>query len=296
MPGSSREPGSRGSPRTWEGLDEGGAALAWQVPRVELHSSISSTSDRARQLLMEGARPFTVIVADEQTAGRGRSGRHWSSPPGKGLWMSVVLRPPSTAHQSLIPLLSALAAARALEAEAPGARVEIKWPNDLLLEGKKVAGVLSERVGGSGGGVTVGIGVNLLQEPGEFPPEIRDQATSLAPYAGEAPVQRARVAGRILSELRTLVRAWPSTLEPRLLREVADRDALAGRDVRVTGPAAVQGRAPDPLTGRCTGIRAEGTLGIEWEDEDGVRRCALTAGTVRPAGPAPESARTAEKR
>lgn len=132
---------------------------------------------------MEGAPDGTAVVAARQTAGRGRMGRHFESPEGMGLYLSMLWRP-VTSPEGLLPL-TAMASASAAEAirRVTGADVGIKWPNDLVLHGKKLAGILTESaLTGSGGVayVVIGIGVNLWQKPSDFSPEVAKMATSLA--------------------------------------------------------------------------------------------------------------------
>ena len=141
--------------------------------------SLTSTNDLARELAAEGAEEGLAIVAGEQTAGRGSKGRQWSSPPGQGLYLSVVLRPALAASKSpILTLAAAVAVAETINREFNVA-VDIKWPNDVLLSGRKVCGILVESAseGDDLKYAVVGIGVNLLQR--EFPPEIATLATSV---------------------------------------------------------------------------------------------------------------------
>jgi BirA family biotin operon repressor/biotin-[acetyl-CoA-carboxylase] ligase len=142
---------------------------------------VDSTQQVARDLARAGAAEGTAVVAEEQTAGRGRLGRPWHSPPGENLYCSVVLRPPlAPGEVPQIALVAGIAVAAAVE-EVTGRRPAIKWPNDVLLDGKKVAGILTEmeseidRVHH----VIAGIGVNLNTR--RFPRELRDKASSLLP-------------------------------------------------------------------------------------------------------------------
>ncbi len=145
--------------------------------------TVDSTNTVCRRLAMEGAPDGTAVVAARQTAGRGRMGRHFESPEGMGLYLSMLWRP-VTSPEGLLPL-TAMASASAAEAirRVTGADVGIKWPNDLVLHGKKLAGILTESaLTGSGGVayVVIGIGVNLWQKPSDFSPEVAKMATSLA--------------------------------------------------------------------------------------------------------------------
>src|SRR5687768_7212267 len=172
----------------WDGDTPAAWGARWRVPRLEIHGLLGSTNDRARELAEAGAEPFTVVIAEEQSAGRGREGRRWESPPGSGLWMSVVAPPRDIAARPLVPLRAGLAVCRAIEAAAPGVEAGLKWPNDVQIGGLKVAGILCE-AGGSG--VVIGIGVNV--RPGALSPRLADIAVALEDAAGTT-VDRAALA------------------------------------------------------------------------------------------------------
>lgn len=154
---------------------------------VERHASLGSTNDEALRRAMEGAPEGVVVLADVQTAGRGRQGRAWNDVPGASLAFSVVLRPSLP-----LPRLPLLALAMACSvAEAAGAvtgrKHDVKWPNDVLFEGRKICGILAEsRSGGDGRPVLViGTGVNVNHRLEDFPLEFRERATSLRQASGE---------------------------------------------------------------------------------------------------------------
>jgi BirA family biotin operon repressor/biotin-[acetyl-CoA-carboxylase] ligase len=157
------------------------------VHRLE---SVSSTNDAARALALRGAENGTAVLAREQTRGRGTKGRTWHSPAGLGLYVSFVLRGPGggpVPAPHLVPLAAGLAASDAVLESAAVATV-LKWPNDVVLEGRKLGGILSEGVAGAAGGdfVVVGIGLNLNHEASDFPVEIRAASTSLKLAGGRA--------------------------------------------------------------------------------------------------------------
>lgn len=169
---------------------------------IRVFLETTSTNDVVERFAREGAKEGVVVFAESQTKGRGRLGRKWISPPGKGLWFSVLLRPdlrPQEATQLTVAAATALW--RAIHA-VTGLATEIKWPNDILIGGKKVAGILTElsaevdRVKHVILGV--GLGVNVLAN--DFPPEVRRVATSLCVELGK-PVLRAELATAILREL-----------------------------------------------------------------------------------------------
>lgn len=136
-----------------------------------------STNARARELVEAGAPHGTVVTAAEQTAGRGRQGRTWTAPPGKALLYSAILRPLDERHL-LLPLAVPLAVCEAAEELQPGIECQVKWPNDVWLEGRKLAGVLIEAKPQDSWAV-IGVGLNLSIAPNEFPPDLRDEAVSL---------------------------------------------------------------------------------------------------------------------
>jgi BirA family biotin operon repressor/biotin-[acetyl-CoA-carboxylase] ligase len=196
----------------WEGDTPAAWAARWRLPALEVHGRIGSTNDRARELALAGAERFTTVIAEEQLAGRGREGRRWESPPGGGLWMSVVAPRCPPVERGLVPLRTGLAVCRAVERVAPGVRAGVKWPNDVHVDGRKVSGVLCESTGDT---VVIGIGVNL--RPGALGPELAAVAVALEAVAG-GPVDRAALAGAVLAELRELLAPGPLALDGALAR------------------------------------------------------------------------------
>lgn len=144
-----------------------------------------STNDRCLELLKAGSPEGTLVICEEQTHGRGRRARQWSSPPRLGITMTLLLRPTlPTTDAPLLAFAAAIGTAGALE-EALGRPVRIKWPNDLLIAGRKVAGFLAEgRGGASRPAAVVGMGLNVNHQEGDFPSEIRDRVTSLRLVSG----------------------------------------------------------------------------------------------------------------
>lgn len=168
--------------------------------RVVWYDRVASTSDEADRLAWDGAAHGTVVVADGQESGRGRMGRAWHSPPGAGLYVSVVLRPDalsagtgpgSALAASRVTLTAGVALAQAIRS-ATGLPVAIKWPNDIVVEGRKVCGILAEAAASSGGlrHIVLGLGINVLAAA--YPPEIADRATSIQSELGR-PVERGEV-------------------------------------------------------------------------------------------------------
>jgi BirA family transcriptional regulator, biotin operon repressor / biotin---[acetyl-CoA-carboxylase] ligase len=186
-----------------------------------------STNARARELVEMGAPHGTVVTAEEQTAGRGRQGRSWTAPAGKALLYSAVLRPLDERHL-LLPLSAPLAVCEAAEELTPGIECAIKWPNDIWVEGRKLAGVLIEAKPQDGWAV-IGVGLNLSIAPDEFPPDLRATAVSLF---GSTPLAAAAVLSRHLEY-------WVTAKPEETLAAWRARDALRGREIAWDGGAGV---------------------------------------------------------
>jgi BirA family biotin operon repressor/biotin-[acetyl-CoA-carboxylase] ligase len=189
------------------------------------HREIDSTNERAKRLGAAGAPHGTLVTADAQTAGRGRQGRSWEAPPGRALLASTVVRP-LTERDAVLPLAAAVAVCEACERAAP-VRCRIKWPNDVWIEGRKVAGVLIEGRPQERWAV-IGVGINVATAADEFPPELRRIATSLALAAPEAqPPDVPDVLDALLDSLATRLDDPPD----RVLAAWRKRDALLGQAV-----------------------------------------------------------------
>jgi BirA family biotin operon repressor/biotin-[acetyl-CoA-carboxylase] ligase len=202
-----------------------------------------STNTVASQLAAEGAAEGTVVLADAQTGGKGRLGRRWESPPGVNVYCSVILRPPiSPLHSPQLTLLSAVATAEAIE-RTSGLVPAIKWPNDILVNGFKVAGMLNElsaeteRVDY----LILGIGVNVNMERDQFPGDLRHPASSLALEAGRA-VERIPFVQSLLVSLDRLYDEYLRNGFPPVRDAWLARSAVMGRRVKVdTGSGIVFG-------------------------------------------------------
>ena len=177
---------------------------------VHYRASVDSTNRLARQLGEAGAPDGTLVVADEQTAGRGRRQRTWVSPPGAGLYASVVIRPPFAAAESgpAIQLAAGIAVAEALDEFLPE-KPSLRWPNDCFVRERKIAGVLveAETTGRGFDFLVCGMGINVNHEANDFPPDVRGRATSLALQVGHR-VSRLRVLEALLSALDSWESAW----------------------------------------------------------------------------------------
>ncbi|HUA69346.1 MAG TPA: biotin--[acetyl-CoA-carboxylase] ligase [Candidatus Saccharimonadales bacterium] len=212
---------------------------------IRVFEQTTSTNDVMEKLARDGVKEGVVVFAESQTKGRGRLGRKWISPAYKGLWFSILLRPalhPQEATQ--LTVASATALCRAIRSET-GLTPEIKWPNDILMSGRKVAGVLTElsaeldRVRY----VILGIGVDVNLGTGEFPAELRKLATSLKIEAGRA-LSRADLAVTILSELDSDYERIGAGRFAEIADEWEARCQTIGRNVTIQiGGRRVQGRA-----------------------------------------------------
>lgn len=193
---------------------------------TDYHDSLPSTMDTARELASAGAHHGTLVIAEEQTAGRGRRGRVFFSPPRENLYFTLVLRLPLAVHRRL-PIILPLAVVRALRRE--GAEARIKWPNDIWTDERKVCGMLIDGELSHDGGIAFpGIGVNVNGDPTDNP-ELTEIATSLARELGHD-VPRERVLAEICNELEGLL----STPLPGLVGEYRDLSCTLGRKVTVS--------------------------------------------------------------
>jgi BirA family biotin operon repressor/biotin-[acetyl-CoA-carboxylase] ligase len=187
-----------------------------------------STNSRARELAEAGAPGGTVVTAAEQTAGRGRQGRSWTAPPDGALLYSAIVRPLDRGH-GLLPLAAAVAACEAAEELEDGLECRIKWPNDVWVGERKLAGILIEARPQDGWAV-VGVGLNLAIAEHEFPPELRDTATSLT--GGPSAEEARRALDRGLER-------WIDADPERTLAAWGGRDALRGREISWDGGSGV---------------------------------------------------------
>jgi BirA family transcriptional regulator, biotin operon repressor / biotin---[acetyl-CoA-carboxylase] ligase len=205
-------------------------------PRRHLRR-LDSTNLRARELAAAGAPHGTVVTAEEQTAGRGRQGRTWVAPAGRALLCSVIVREPPR----LLPLAAGIAVADTVgDVIGDADRARVKWPNDVWLDGRKVAGILVEGRPQEGWAV-IGIGLNVALDESDFPPELRTTATTLG--LGSDAIEP--TLGRLLAALERWVTAPPDEV----LAAVRARDALLDEPVRWAGGS-----------GRGGGIDGDGRL------------------------------------
>jgi BirA family transcriptional regulator, biotin operon repressor / biotin---[acetyl-CoA-carboxylase] ligase len=200
-----------------------------------------STNTRAREFAAAGAPHGTVVTADEQSEGRGRQGRTWTAPPGGALLYSAIVRPLEE-HHAMLPLAAPLAVCAAAEELAPGTECGVKWPNDVHLDARKLAGVLIEARPQDGWAV-IGIGLNLTITPDEFPPDLRDKAVSLFASAKGEPGESRRSLPAVATAglprlsldaanaLNDHLSHWVETDPESVLAEWRRRDVLKGREI-----------------------------------------------------------------
>lgn len=242
---------------------------------IVFFDAIDSTNQVAKQLAAQGAASGTVVVAEAQGKGRGRLNRSYFSPKGKGIWFSVILRPHILPQEApKCTLLAAVAVAMAMKRF--GLQAAIKWPNDILHEGKKLTGILTEmsaeidRINY----IVIGTGINVNIKEEEFPEELRDKATSLAVMKGEN-LPRVAFFQAVLESLDALcIQLDEEGFSPIIARWRACAVTL-GQEVRVisaTGKESFDGRAVD--------IDEEGALLVE--TEDGMRRVLAGDVSIRP--------------
>lgn len=245
---------------------------------VEVHSTLGSTNARAAERAREGAAEGLLVTADHQTGGRGRLDRTWETPAGSALTFSLLLRPTvPAASWPWLPLLTGYAVAKALR--AGGVEAGVKWPNDVLVGDRKVAGILVERIESPAGpAAVVGIGINVDMPAEELPvPE----ATSLLVESG-ATTDRTDLLVEVLSAVREAYDAWQVGGElgaQRLAESYAEACVTVGQQVRVELPGG------EVLEGLATGVDAQGRLQVR--PEAGETR-AVGAGDVRHVRPAPQ--------
>jgi BirA family biotin operon repressor/biotin-[acetyl-CoA-carboxylase] ligase len=234
--------------------------------RLHYFERVSSTMDVIHQLASEGAPAGTAVIAGEQLEGRGSRGRTWHSPIG-GLWLSMVFQPPAVEGIEVTSLRVGLAVAEAIQARVPKP-LQLKWPNDLMLEGRKVGGVLCEArwQGEALGWVAVGIGMNVRNR---IPADLDAVAISLCDLIPAITVEE--IADPVLAALKELDLGG-GRLSPAELDRFARRDWLRGRRIR------------EPVAGKVTGVGEDGALLVRIATGSDV---SLRSGTVELAAASP---------
>jgi BirA family biotin operon repressor/biotin-[acetyl-CoA-carboxylase] ligase len=231
----------------------------WLGRELLCHDQVDSTNLLARDLARSGAAHGTVVSAESQTQGRGRLGRRWISPPHKNLYLSVVLRAALPAAR--LPQIGLIAGVAACEALREWQAATLKWPNDVLIGGRKVCGILAETEGSAGSqAVILGIGINVNAGADDFPDELREKAGSLL-LAGGRPVDRAEVAGRLLTHLETWYDTWVQRGFAPIAAAWRDRSGLIGQMIHVAEPG-------KDVAGQIVGLDEDGALRIRLPSGD----------------------------
>jgi BirA family biotin operon repressor/biotin-[acetyl-CoA-carboxylase] ligase len=228
---------------------------------LEYRERVASTNDRIFDMARRGAPEGTISLAEEQTAGRGRQGHSWFSPPYLGIWTSVLLRPRlSGSHLPPLTLCAAYAVALSVE-QTTGVPVEIKWPNDILIHQKKVGGILAESktMAQEGPCLIVGIGINVNHDSSDFPESLRDSAISLRMATGHA-VDRSDIFCKLVETFEKTYQQYLLSGLKDILPELSRRLAWRGALIQIERPT-------QPATGRLLDLVEDGSLMVETEDQ-----------------------------
>jgi BirA family transcriptional regulator, biotin operon repressor / biotin---[acetyl-CoA-carboxylase] ligase len=264
----------------WEGRALGYWQHRLDVPALILLESTGSTNDIAARRAQDGAPAGLLVLADHQSAGRGQHGRSWHAAPGTSLLFSMLLRPAGGTAPGVIPIRVGTALTRALRA-ATGLDVRLKWPNDLLLGGGKLGGVLCEAAGAgsSSGYVVAGVGINVRPQEHDWA-GARPASVASLDEAAAAPHDRGLLLAAVVHAIQPLTVAPAEPLSGAELDALADIDALRGRSV------VVDNEAPTYIA---AGVAADGALLLQ--RGSAVRR--VVSGTVRIRAPASHGPRQA---
>jgi BirA family biotin operon repressor/biotin-[acetyl-CoA-carboxylase] ligase len=204
---------------------------------VHYFKEVDSTNRLLKKIADEGAPEGTVVVAEEQKQGKGRLGRSWSSPPGKGIWLSILLKPRIALQDTpLFTLLAAVAAVKAIKNILPDLPVGIKWPNDILLRRRKICGILTELKAEADllHYLVIGIGINVNSTAEDFPPVLRDLASSLYLGNNRRGVSRRRLAGNLLQNIDLLYENCLEKGPAFIIAEWKKYNLTLGQQVNVT--------------------------------------------------------------
>ena len=228
---------------------------------LKFFEQVDSTNLYAKRIAEGGFLDGTVIMADEQLNGRGRMGRTWVSPKGKGIWMTIMLKPKiNPADASKVTLLAACAVCKAIE-EISGLYTKIKWPNDIVLNGKKLCGILTEMSAEIDeiNYLIIGIGVNVNIDLEDFPKELQAIATSIKIEKGDG-IIRKELAAAIINNFERYYKGFIKTGSIKdYINEYKERSAVLGKEVRVTSSTL-------ELQGTVVDISEEGQLQLEMYD------------------------------
>lgn len=232
----------------------------WVAKEVLYFDTIDSTNTKAQELAEKGYPSGTLVVADKQESGKGRRGRSWVSPSGTGIFMTLMIKPDINPNNaSMLTLVAALAVAKAITS-VTGEKALIKWPNDIVINGKKVCGILTEMNAQFDyiNHIVVGIGINVHNE--SFPEEISQMASSLMIEAGGKRFHRAQIIAETMSYFEQYYDTFLKTQDlSALVREYDELLVNRNKSVRVLDPK-------EPFDGKAMGITPKGELIVDtWE-------------------------------
>lgn len=232
----------------------------WVAKEVLYFDTIDSTNTKAQELAEKGYPSGTLVVADKQESGKGRRGRSWVSPSGTGIFMTLMIKPDINPNNaSMLTLVAALAVAKAITS-VTGEEAMIKWPNDIVVNGKKVCGILTEMNAQFDyiNHIVVGIGINVHNE--SFPEEISQMASSLMIEAGGKRFHRAQIIAETMSYFEQYYDTFLKTQDlSALVREYDELLVNRNKSVRVLDPK-------EPFDGKAMGITPKGELIVDtWE-------------------------------
>jgi BirA family biotin operon repressor/biotin-[acetyl-CoA-carboxylase] ligase len=249
---------SKRSGTDWDAYTEADLRERWGRESVHLLESVDSTNEAAKQLAEEGAPDGTIVIAREQTEGRGRAGARWHSPRDGGIYLSMVYHPRDLSHPGPLVILAGLGIAQELERSFPVLRPMLKWPNDLIIADRKVGGLLAEASWSEAAPkyLVVGVGLNVRPLGRKGPKAVRDSATALDDHL-DAPADVAEVTDAVVRGLEQHLSHPEPVLTQALLGELDRRDWLRDRRVVLTVPGAEH----DSVTpGVSVGIAPDGAL------------------------------------
>ncbi len=225
---------------------------------MHYHPSVDSTNRVAKALAYHGAADGAIVVAEEQTGGKGRLDRKFFSPRGKGIWFSVILRPnllPKDAPKCT--LMAAVAIAEAMKRF--DLKAEIKWPNDIMFDGRKLVGILTEMTGeiGKVSYIVIGVGINVNISRSEFPDELKDIAASLSEISSYE-ISRVKLFRAILEEFDKIYREIIANGFDKVIKRWKDYNITLGKNIQVI--SAIDGKS---FTGKAVDLNADGALVVE---------------------------------
>ena len=227
--------------------------------KMEYHPSVESTNRVAKKLAYHGAEEGTIVVAEEQTGGKGRLDRNFFSPRGKGIWFSIILRPKFSPHDApKFTLMAAVAVAEAMKRF--DLKAEIKWPNDIMHDGRKLVGILTEMTGELAkiSYLVIGVGINVNISRDEFPEELREIASSLCEMKGET-LSRVKLFRAVLEEFDKLYLEVNASGFAAVLARWRAYNITLGKNVRVIAA----GDGGEIFTGKAVDLNSEGALIVD---------------------------------